>query len=513
MEGRINIHLNPTSLSQFIRLENCERFLRFRLVPEDLKRLQKKWNLTIQPLTPLLKESGADFEENIAKEIAVRGETVIDLTDKDTSETIRCFQSIKYPTILYQPSLEAPIGNFLCSGRGDIIRVSRDSQKRLVLLVADIKATRKEKTEHRVQVATYVKMIQQIATSNQIPLAEIKGSILTQQDDGSFPFLQADTPTFDLDTYLTIVDRLVVLPESIVNRIVSQPFEAAFYHLNYKCDGCLYNSICMYDAAEKLDVTLTPLISAVEKRVLNEAGVCTIQDLASLMDFPPEKQYEMRPSPAHLKTLNVLNNRWPVAPELPFLVQRAKAALHNFDKTSDYRSYLLSSGFGTLPSEVQYPDLIKIFFDAQRDYLQDRLYLISAHVIGPRGEKTIVCCSNQPPNDEIEGGLLHDWVRQVIGALRQVAARDEAPIHLYCYNRYDQKILLEALKRHLSEVAAMPAFYDLMTQSPALTQPIISFLSDEVQERLNIGRVCTPLHDVARWLRFDWKDDKYDYFQ
>jgi len=66
------LHLSPTSIAQYVRLENCERFLRFRLVPDDLKRLEKKWNLTIQPLTPLLKESGADFEKNIAEKLVTR---------------------------------------------------------------------------------------------------------------------------------------------------------------------------------------------------------------------------------------------------------------------------------------------------------------------------------------------------------------------------------------------------------------------------------------------------------
>jgi hypothetical protein len=44
----VGFHLSPTSLAQYIRLENCERFLRFRLVPDDLRCLEKKWDLTIQ---------------------------------------------------------------------------------------------------------------------------------------------------------------------------------------------------------------------------------------------------------------------------------------------------------------------------------------------------------------------------------------------------------------------------------------------------------------------------------
>ena len=46
--------LNVTSLSQYVRLQNCDRFLRFRLRPDEERALRKKWNITIQPLTPLL---------------------------------------------------------------------------------------------------------------------------------------------------------------------------------------------------------------------------------------------------------------------------------------------------------------------------------------------------------------------------------------------------------------------------------------------------------------------------
>jgi hypothetical protein len=504
--------LNPTSLSQYIRLENCERYLRFRLVPADVERLEKRWGITIQPLTPLLKESGADFEQNIAAKLAAKGEVIVDLDKEDLQETLRWFREVKTPTILFQPTLESPIGDYVCSGRADVIHLSRDKQGGLKVLIADIKASRKEKTEHRLQVAIYARMIQTLAKDYQIPLADIRGTILTKQDNGSYPTLGPDTPTFDLDTYLSILDRLVVHEDAVVKRVANQPFEDAFYHLSYKCDGCLYNALCMYDSAERLDVALTPHITAVEKRVLNDVGITTLPELARLMDLPPQGSYELQNASSEQSRLDILNNRWPVAPNLPFLVQRAKAALRHFDPNADYRSYLVGSGFGTLPSDEEYPNLVKIFFDAQRDYLQDRVYMISALVIGPRGEKVVISCADSPPNDAVEKSLLIDWVRQVIGAMRQVSENEQAPVHLYCYNRYDQTVLLEALKRHLTAVASVPAFFDLLTQSPALTQPIISFLADEVQERLNSGRVCAPLHDVARWRGFDWKDEKYEYY-
>ncbi|MGB9640190.1 MAG: hypothetical protein ACPL4H_04710, partial [Anaerolineales bacterium] len=147
-----DLRLSPTTLSQYIRLENCERFLRFRLVPEDVERLKKRWGLTIQPLTPLLKESGFDFEQNITTRLAAKGEAVIDLEKQDFQETIKWFRNVKKPTILLQPALEAKIGDYACNGRADVIHLSRDKQGGLKILIADIKATRKEKTEHRLQV-------------------------------------------------------------------------------------------------------------------------------------------------------------------------------------------------------------------------------------------------------------------------------------------------------------------------------------------------------------------------
>lgn len=130
--------LSPTSLSQFVRFDNCERFLRFRLVPEDAERLQKKWGVTIQPLTPLLKEAGAEFEREIVQKLEQQGETVIDLSNKGLEATVSALKQISEPTLLFQPTLEAPLGDYFCSGRCDILRVSRDRENKLNVLIADI---------------------------------------------------------------------------------------------------------------------------------------------------------------------------------------------------------------------------------------------------------------------------------------------------------------------------------------------------------------------------------------
>lgn len=507
--------LNATSLSQYVRLENCERFLRFRLRHDEEKAMLKRWGLTIQPLTPLLKESGFEFERSVTEQIASRGEPVVDLDKQGVEITADWLRRTREPVILLQPSLEGLMGNYACHGRADVIRLQRNRKGALRVLIADVKASRHERMEHRLQVAVYAHMIQAMAAHEGIQVTDMQGSVLHVQEDGSIPPLDPEAPTFDLDTYLTILDHLAIEPDCVVNRVASLPFEELAYHLSYKCDGCAYNAVCMYDSAERLDISLVPYLSPVEKRVLRDAGIKVLPQLAALMDLPARESGErdLRAAPGQEALIGQLANQWPVGPNLPLLVQRARRALKRFDTTIESTTFIYNAGFGTLPSEEDHPKLIKVFFDAQYDYLGDRVYMISALVAGPRGERVVVHCTPEPPGEESERDLLMAWVMDVLRVAREVSAGDQAPVHLYCYNRYDQKVLLEALKRHLEQVATLPAFFDLMTQSPALEQSIISFLSSELEERRNLGPVCTPLHDAARMLGFDWSDESYEYYR
>ncbi|MFO7965306.1 MAG: hypothetical protein R6U50_15385 [Desulfobacterales bacterium] len=507
--------LNVTSLSQYVRLENCERYLRFRLRPDEAKAMLERWNLTIQPLTPLLKEAGVAFERDVAERVAARGEEVVSLEGQDVGATVQQLRTARQPTVLLQPSLEAPLGRYLCNGRADVVRLERDRKNRLRVIVSDVKASRHERMEHRLQVATYARMIEWLAGEDGVPLGDIDGVVLHIQEDGTIPTLDPDGPFFDLETYTTILERLAIDPDSVVNRILELPFREVSYHLGYKCDGCLYNAICMYDTAERLDLSLVPYISAVEKRVLRSAGIETVPELASLMTLPKRGsgRYELEVAPGQEEKVDALANQWPVGANLPLLVQRARMAWQRFDRSVEAAPFVFNSGFGTLPVDNEHPNLVKVFFDAQRDYLQDRAYLISALVDGPLDERVVVRCTEDRPTEESERALLIGWVMDVLAAIREVSAGDSAPIHFYCYNRYDQRVLLESLKRHLEQVAALPAFFDLMTQSPAVEQPIISFLSSEIEDRKNLGIVCTPLHDAARWLGFDWRDKQYAHFR
>src|ERR1700730_12114315 len=60
--------LTATTLSHYVRLERCERYLRLSVCREDLQALLPRsadLDIRPQPLTPLLQSYGGSFEEQV----------------------------------------------------------------------------------------------------------------------------------------------------------------------------------------------------------------------------------------------------------------------------------------------------------------------------------------------------------------------------------------------------------------------------------------------------------------
>lgn len=510
------LHLGVTSLSQYIRNNNCQRFLRFRLCPDEQKAMEERWGITVQPLTPLLREEGLSFETKVTSSLKGQGELVVDIPEHaDASATLEWMQKVREPVVLLQPPIAGSLGRYDYNGRADVLRLWREGDD-LHAYIADIKASRKEHSEHRIQIAAYACLLRQMAESAGLHLAGIRGGVMHIQPDGSLPKLDPNDG-FDLAAYETSLRQLAVDDDCTLNQVAGMPFADVPYHLGYHCDGCLYNALCMYDSAERQDISLTPGITAAEKRVLQQHGVRTLPQLAQLMDYSADGR-SLEPAPAHASQYQELANTWGVNVTLPLLVQRARAALHRRDRAIGSRLYLLGNGYPTLPDDGTNEGLVKIFFDAQHDYLANRVYLLAALVAGPKGKRVVVRGADEPPAHDSECSLLTGWIAGVLRAVSDYAAGPQAPVHLYCYNPYDQRVLLDALKRHLGEVAQLPGFFDLMTQHPALDQPIITFLAREVEAQDNLGLVCQPLHEVASNLyvnnqRFDWTYDGVEFYR
>src|SRR5919199_3081719 len=66
------LRLTPTDISQFVRLEQCERYLRFRLAERAGQKFMEEYDVIPQRITPLLSLSGSTFEQGVETDLAKR---------------------------------------------------------------------------------------------------------------------------------------------------------------------------------------------------------------------------------------------------------------------------------------------------------------------------------------------------------------------------------------------------------------------------------------------------------
>src|SRR5438105_3765175 len=70
------LRLTPTDVSLFVRLEQCERFLRFRLAERAGQKFMEEYEVIPQRITPLLSLSGSTFEEGVEADLGQRFRSV-----------------------------------------------------------------------------------------------------------------------------------------------------------------------------------------------------------------------------------------------------------------------------------------------------------------------------------------------------------------------------------------------------------------------------------------------------
>lgn len=640
----LRAHLAPTALSQYVGLDNCERYLWFYLHKPQTDRLTKQlarqaelsgtpW-LPVQPLSPLLEGLGNRIEQNVVATLEAQGYPIQDLGTIAFEGALELLQNSYSgrarlaPHYLYQLPLAGSLGGWRFEGRADLVRFQRDENAgALKALVIDVKASRKDKVQHRLQIAVYVRLLRQMLAQAGIKTVTFEGAIVRRLATGELQD-PAEAVSFDLEPYLATVRYLTGDNEPDDEEAKESPRRGKFfdkeasplakvaatsdytrlhYYLGPRCDGCVFSPVCLTESAQRQDLSLIPYLESPDKRVLNQAGIFTLEDLASLKRFvelpapaavtnsnsaepvlsgpkpafsaepldevtyhfesdeaeqeamgyataplellngqwpastiedtptsiqpdngkatSPKTRLQLAVAPGKEALVERLSKLWPLAPRLDRLIQRAARARQNFDKTTPaHRFFIDRTPYpprSNLPDDRLYPNLIKIFVEAQHDYLEDRLYLLAALIKsnsadGQTQEKAVIRLSEDVPTAQSERQLIVEWVGQLFGALAEIMSQDRsglgAPVHLYLYNRHDQKVLLDALRRHLDGLAVLPVLYRLLTATPALTQPALAFLDEEVRERLNLSGPLASLTVVSRQLGFKWNDEQGNNF-
>ncbi len=544
------LRLTPTDVSQFVRLEQCERFLRFRLAERAGQKFMEDYDVTPQRITPLLSLSGHEFEEGIEKALGSHFRTVHyaakasqDHNRPDNNkEVVSEARKLKpgKAVLLFQPRLNVELAGWLLRGDLDLVRLERQADGTLLVLIGDMKSTVEVKVEHRLQVAFYRLMLERLFQAEGVAHQPVQMGILfrppadpTPEEQTELqPLKDAAKQSFGLDdallevvadpqAYVQSVHDLVLASDSTARRVAQAPFEKVPFSLSFKCDGCLYNEFCMKWSAEQEDLSLLPYMTGTEKEALRRAGVNTIQAVATLKDFAPGSKADLAPAPGREAQVKQIAATWPVGPRLDELIHRAKSFRRSVRKDGTQAlSYIPGKGNSSLPVSTPElnPNLVRIYVEAQHDYLEERVYLLGALVVAckdgtPVGRRAVVRMTSGPPDSTAkERQLFVDWTRELIMAVVDLAVsgqpdgeKKSAPIHVVFFDRYEQRLMLEALGRNFPPILqATPPLYDFLTQLAAYDSPIASYLDEELRTFKNFPMTCQSLQSVAAYLKFDW---------
>ncbi len=548
--------ISPTDISQYIRLDQCERYLRLRMYERAVSsRFMEDYGVVPQSIPPLLSRSGARFEEKVEQATAKNFHAIkCSPSDRqggkdadDNTRVIEAAQGLAPNAVLlvFQPRLQATVNGWRMRGDIDILRLERNAAGVLHVLIADMKSSTAAKVEHRLQVAFYYEMLAALLPQAGMS-ATIELGILYRGPDGEHTAAseleqeqwarqKADAERYfggdvglleriqDIETYRGSVYDLVTGEASAARRVADTPFDDLSYHLTYKCDGCLYNEFCMKWSAERDDLSLLPHLTANDKNVLRRAGLRTTSQLANLKVFRPSEgntpaRHDLVAAAGHEGLAKQLAATWPVGPRLDELIHRARRYRQWKKDQIEAVSYIPSKGYGSLPyTDAEHnPNLVRVYIDAQHDYLEDRMYLVGSLIVGCENgaevahrRQSVVHLTDGPPDEERERALFVGWIKETLQAIVELAAPDQlgqskAPIHLIFYNSFEQRMLLEALSRHFTTIAAATPLYDFLTQLAAFDSPIASYLDQEIREHKNYPMVCQSLQSVAAYLKFDW---------
>jgi hypothetical protein len=172
--------LSASGIAEYIRFNCCPRFFKLKFGAVEIR--NRKWIEAFTPISPLLYGAGKALEENKISELKEKADRYFDLSDNDPRivgwETawksslsalreviVKQFSDVKgsgcKPVLLYQVPMKGHIGVWDVRGIADLIGVWPSEDGKVKVRIFELKASWKEQTAHRIQVAIYVLLLSQ----------------------------------------------------------------------------------------------------------------------------------------------------------------------------------------------------------------------------------------------------------------------------------------------------------------------------------------------------------------
>ncbi|MEM1022473.1 MAG: AAA domain-containing protein [Myxococcota bacterium] len=548
--------LRVTEMGEYIRHSSCERRFRLEMNQRRLARSLPFAERLFNALDPVLQAAGRERETGWEAALLAGG--LRDLSGYSTrpdeakhtpwADLVAELGTLAQGDEAYGREVEvsATVGAFEIEGRVDfVLLLWRDG--RPVLRLVECKASRRDRTYHRIQVAIYQAMVRTLLISSPVVIAghqlspddvECVVARIDEATNESQEILALDP--LDLEMEVADVDRLLA-DDGALRRIATSNLEDLPYQLEAKCDGCVFNVHCLSESGRMRRVELLGVSPSVVRTFATE-GIDTLDDLSAL---DPTSDAAKR-----------IREREGFGERVDELVRKAAARRRTLpvgDTQPD--SYevegLPGSGHGQLPPhEFDGHRLIRVYLAVDYDYSENRVGALSAHVTasdwglhttfvqdadgkwkpdptvverGPRdeagahptralrGREVIHFASSEwtgryETDTGVERGLIQGFFHELVDAIAAVAQAAEAPVHFYVWSRSEMARLVEACSRVDSRL--LSHLRQLLGCRESLEQLLYSCLQEEVDRRFALGWSGRGLAVVSslRWFgrRYHW---------
>ncbi len=555
-------NLQVTEIGEYIRYHSCQR--RFKLRYNNYQAVNNTVfsDLIFQTsLDPALEQSGRISEQKWAESLNQSG--FISLTTdsiKQQSEPgawDKFRQSVQYLPLnqlayAREIKIQGKIGNFKINGQIDFILIIWKDNKPFLRLV-ECKASRKDRTYHRIQIAVYLMLIKQLLSHDQL---RIGGQVLSVDSvDGVVARIDEKTNEIQDIPKLTPIDFLssfetdltyLLQPSGELEKILETNLDDLPYQLDAKCSDCVLSVHCLAEGARQRRLHLLGIDPATI-RSLNAVNLKTIDDLADL-DLNSQIVDQLQQDLSFKENLKLLQAK---------AKTRRSTLPHHEEFTHEYQVSKLpqSSAQQTLlPLRViDNVPLIRVYLSVEYDYVENRLVALSAHITNNanaqldtkfatyEGKKQpvpivqeIIPTDNQenPYREEplqakdvivfqptawtgdyntdtlSETKLIHSFFNQVQKAIHKTANTDYAPIHFYIWSRQEMTQLIEGCSRCGSQL--LSHLKELMGCRRKLEQQIYTCLDSEIDRCYALGWTG---RDITVVTSLTWFGHKYHWLR
>ena len=553
MSSRSRINITATDLGEYVRHHSCDR--RFHLTVHSAREVGPLpfFERVRDSIDPVLAEMGRRREDRWETELVESGfQNLAAALPKGKRDEVTwdalagVFAQLPPGTQGYarQVAVGGNMGVFRLYGIIDFVLLRWIGDAPRVWLV-ECKASRRDRTYHRIQVAAYRMLLREIIGDQPVPVgdhsfdrttiecvvARIDADRNTNQSILALPPLDLTHEEADLTQLLA--------PDGRLDSAAARPLAEIGFQIDTKCDGCVFAPHCLTESARLRRTELLGL-DPVTTRLLRAAGLDTLDQLANPPLFDPRIESLAR-DPGFSENLDRLR-------------LRARARLYTLPKNRTVIGSgvepIPNTGVGHLPPhEINGSRLLRIYLAIDYDYTENRIGALSAHVTRSAGridtpfiDKRAVPeirerfeagkdSAGRPVTEErplpadrevveyqtapwsgtdysadtvAEGELIRRFFDRLVRLIAEELGTTSAPVHFYVWSRSEVRQLLEGCCRAGPEL--LGPVRQLFGCREGLEQLMYSAVQEEVDRRFALGWTGRGLGVVTS---LEWSGRRY----